>query len=522
MSQPGAKGTAVDPRERRRRGDAVEVARGTGFTAAGAVFEIANRFLIALILTRALGVSDYGLYTLAISVAVIFSGLADLGLDDAMVRYIAVQNGKRDDRGIWGTLQIGFGLPVLFGLANGAVLFLAAEPIAVGLFDEPGLISPLRIVAGVVPFLTISNVLLGAARGFQRMDYAAFGENVVQTAIRLVVLGILSVAGFGAITALVVFGISEAAASVTLIVLLNRVFPLRRPLTTEVRRDTREVMGFALPMWLAGLLSQARKNIQTIALGVFGVVADVGIFALAGRVNLVGRSFYRSVVVAVKPLLARGHDEGDRDRLTQIYEMATRWLLIVNLPFFLGMVLYPEAILSIFGSGFVSGASALVVLAWSELLNAATGVCGSMIDMGGYTRAKLANSVVWVTLQIVTSVLLIPPFGVLGAAYASLLSLGTVNLLRLVEVWWVDRILPFHAALWKPATAGLVAYGTGRGVDLIRPVGENVWAALWQGAIVTAVFVVLLIVFRLDEGDRMLLDRIVGRLRRRISRTRAT
>ncbi len=499
----------------RRDADMVEVAKGTGVTAAASMFEYASRFIIAFLLTRALGVDQYGLYTVAISVAAIFTGFATFGLDDALVRYVSIQSGRQDRKGVAGTLQIALGLPLVFGLSLGLAMFFSAEIIAVQVFDEPRLSEPLQVMAAVVPILSFSNVLLGATRGFRRMDYAALAENVIQTIIRLGLLAALSIVGFDVITAIIVFGIADLGAAVTMIVLLQRLFPLRAVVGGDVRRESREIIGFAIPMWLSGLLTQFRKNIQDVILAFFGVIAEVGIFALASRVNVVGRVFYRSVVVAVKPLLAQGHDQGDRDRLGQIYRMATRWLVALNLPFFLAMVLYPEAILSVFGREFAAGAAALSVLAWGELINAATGVCGSMIDMGGYTRVKLFNSVMLLVFLLSSSLVLIPRFGVLGAAFASLFSVTAINLIRISQVWFIDRLQPFDVSLWKPLVAAIAGYAAGVGLDRAVPHGADLATSFWQGAIVTSVYAALLTSFGIDNEDRRLLGKIGRRLSRR-------
>ena len=66
-------------------------AKGGGMLAGGQFFEMASRFVIAFLLARAIGASGYGLYNLALSAGALFAGLSALGLDDAMVRYVAIQ-----------------------------------------------------------------------------------------------------------------------------------------------------------------------------------------------------------------------------------------------------------------------------------------------------------------------------------------------------------------------------------------------------------------------------------------------
>src|SRR5690606_32249193 len=159
---------------------------------------------------------------------------------------------------------------------------------------------------------------------------------------------------------------------------------------------------------------------------------------------------YRAIIVSVKPVLAGLSDQGDHEGLTRVYTSATRWTLSLNLPFFLISVLYAEPLLAVFGESFTSGATALILLATGELVVAGTGVCGSVIDMTGHTRLKLANTVLWIALLLAGNMLLIPRWGLMGAATASLIATATINIVRLVEVWFTERLLPYRDGYWKP------------------------------------------------------------------------
>ena len=263
----------------------------------------------------------------------------------------------------------------------------------------------------------------------------------------MALLGVLFFIGLEPLTAVIVFGIADVAATITLIVLLNRHLPLRRVQIREARREVRPIFSFAFPLWLSGLLSQFRRNIEAVMLGALSTVANVGILSIVDRVNLVGHTVYRSIIVSVKPVLARLHDQQDRPGLAHLYTATTRWTLSLNLPFFLVIVLYPEALLGIFGESFTTGAGALVVFAFAELVIAGTGTCGSVIDMTGHTRAKLVNSVLWISLLLASNALLIPRWGVIGAAVASLIASAAVNLARLIEVWALEGLIPYEQEL---------------------------------------------------------------------------
>ncbi|HEX5096570.1 MAG TPA: oligosaccharide flippase family protein [Acidimicrobiia bacterium] len=493
----------------------ISTAKGSGHLAGGSFFEFGSRFVIAVVLARTLGASDYGLYVLAVSAAGVFAGIASLGLDDAMTRHVAISSGRNDRAAIMGTLQIGFVGAVGAGLVMAVVLFVAARPVASGWFDEPRLASLLRVVALAVPLLTVSNVLSGTARGFGKMHFVAIAENGVQSIVRVVLtVAIVVLTGtISVMVATVAFVVSDVAATVVFVLLLVRHFPVDRELQSNARRETRGVVMFALPLWVSSLLRQSRRNIQTVLLGTSRSVSSAGVFSIVDKVNTVGHVWLLSLFVAVKPELARLHDRGDRRELGRLYATSTRWSLELTLPFVLVSVLFREAILRIFGGSFEAGATALVILSCAELVNAATGVCGPAIDMTGHTRTKVANSVVFTAILIATNALLIPEWGVIGAAVAALLATTVFNALCIVEMWVFERLLPFDASSWKPLAAGAGAFMCGLALDVLLPL-DRVGAMVALAPVICAVYAGLLLSFGLPTEDRLVIARALSKIPR--------
>src|SRR5512145_2952088 len=120
---------------------------------------------------------------------------------------------------------------------------------------------------------------------------------------------------------------------------------------------------------------------------------------------------YTGVNTSARPFIAELHDQQDFQQLGHLYQTTTRWTFTLSLPLFLVMVLFPTQILFIFGESFTAGATTLVLLAWSNLLNVGTGMGGIILEMTGHMRLKLANSVMRLGLYLSFSVLLIPRWG---------------------------------------------------------------------------------------------------------------
>jgi O-antigen/teichoic acid export membrane protein len=490
-------------------------AKGGGFLAAGTMFEFASRFVIAFMLARGLGKEDYGAYVLGIAAASLFAGISLLGTDDAMVRYVAILSGRRDQDGVSGTIQVGLSTAVLGGVLLGAILFFAAGPVSTGLFNAPELVPLLRFFAFVVPFLAVSNSLIGIARGFKRMEFEALGENVVQSLVRMGIVAVLFFGGwlhlYGAAIA---FGLSDVAASIALVWLLHTEFSIREWARRSARRDLGAIFRFALPLWVSGLLRSFRSNIQNILLGALTTVANVGVFAIAARVNLLATVVSVSIYQAARPLMAQLHDRKDLDDLHDVYGATTRWTLMLNVPFFLAMVLYPQALLHVFGKDFVAGAAALAILAAGQMISAGTGTCQGMLDMTGHTRAKLANTVAMSTVLTVGGFLLIRPWGVTGAAVASMLAVATVNVASVIEVWFFEREQPYDRTFVKPVIAAIVSLLVGFAIRAAIPVGSSFTKSLAQGLVVAAIYVALLLLLGPEQQDRLVARRALAKARR--------
>jgi len=486
-------------------------AKGSGIAFFGKLVTFACRFAITFLLARIMGAGEYGLYNLGQTALTIAAGVAVFGLDAALVRFVPIFNARRDDARLWGMLQFGLGITAVLSLVFGAAMYLLADSIAARMFGAPEFAPVLRVASLLVPFLALNISLAAATQGFKQMKYSTIARDIAQPLIRLALIAVLAVIGLNAAGALLVYGIAIAATSIQLLFFLNQLFSLRRPLR-DARYNLREILSFSVPVHLSDLMTTFRENVQTLMLGALNNISNVGLFAVANQVNLIGHMFHTSVVTAANPIIAELHDQGERAQLARMYQTTTKWSFTVNLPLFLIMALFPASVMSIFGKSFVGGASALVLLAAANMTDAATGTCGSILDMTGYTKLKLVNALLRLGLSLGMSVLLIPRWGVFGAAAAGLIVVGTTNLLRLIEVFVLFRMLPYNATFMKPIAAGLAGLIAALASNWALPSARHPAYVVIHVAILLVVYLGAIVVLGIAPEDRVVLARLRGRL----------
>jgi O-antigen/teichoic acid export membrane protein len=493
-------------------------AKGGGVVFAGRLFTWGMRFALAVLLARTLGAHDYGVYNLALTTGTILGAFAVLGLDAALVRYVAIFSARSEPSRLRGAIEIGLGTPALVGAVAGIVVFVGADWIAVGLFNERGLAPLLRLTSILIPLLVVNQLLASVLQGMRRIQDAVIAEQISQPLIRgAMIVGFLLL-GLQALGAMLAATLAALVVTFILAAFVLRAWPAERR-TVASHREPAELIRFSLPVWLSNVVNTLGGNVQISLLGILGTAAAAGIFAVANQITLLGTMFHAALVSASMPLFAQLAAQDDQKGMTELYRATSKWTFAINLPLFLVLVLFPAAILTVFGSGFVDGAPALIVMAFAGLVNAGTGTSGAILDMTGHTGLKLVNSACAVAVGIVLSVLLIPPFGIVGAAVGALGVAATLNLLRLGEVAFLLHLSPYDVSFVKPIVAGGLALALG--LALTQRTAEDAILSLLVG-VPAVLLVYTLAIWRLglSADDRRILSAMSRRLRLRGSTRR--
>lgn len=485
-------------------------AKGGGIAFAGNLFGYALRFLFGLVLARLLGAELLGLYSLSSTITGVVGVLSPLGLGAAIVRYVPIAIGHRDEARLWGVIQTGLALPTLVSSALAIGVFLLAEPLACAVFGRPDLVPVLRLASFGIPIYALMSELSSTTQAFKRMEYKVYAEDTALNLLKLVLSLAFLVMGFSVMGVVLAHNVALAVSMGMLLYFVHRLFPLNRPLKTA-KRNLREMLGFSLPLYLTRVLSQLSGSLESLVLGSFGLVSGIGIYTTALRMSEIGNLFHHSLQRIALPMISDLFSRGELGQLTRVYRTTTKWGMTFNLPVFLTIALFAEPLLSIFGPEFVVGAAGLTILAFATLFNASTGVCGSVITMTGYSKLTFSNSIVFFVLNIALDLLLIPHWGVIGAALAVTLADVIINVLRTAQVLVLLRIWPYDWSFLKPMTASLLAAGVTYFVGQLLILMPLILQVAVGASVLWSVYASAIVLMKLSEEDRLVLSRLWAR-----------
>ncbi|HSM26096.1 MAG TPA: flippase [Anaerolineaceae bacterium] len=485
-------------------------AKGGSISFMGRTFEYLVRFIFSIVVARAIGAEQYGLYTLGLTIIPILSMLSLLGLQTGVVAYLAPAIRDNDEKKIWEIIQISAGIPALLSILFGVVLFFMAEPIAIQGFNDSRLIPLFQIVSVIVPMDAISFIAYQIIISYKKPQYSVLSNNVVLPVAKLLLsIGFLAL-GMGVNGIILAHVIASAIGFIIIIYYVNSLFSLKRPFT-PTKRMTVEILKYSLPVHLGWVLNTLRGTLETIVLGFVGLISGVGIFAVAARISTLGTLLFLSVGNISTPLIAEFYNRGEMGQLERLYKTTTKWVLMFNLPLFLTFVFFSKPILSIFGADFTNGSTALIVLAVGNLVYTGTGIGANILDMTNHTKFNSINSAILIVVTITTDLLLIPRWGVIGAAAASSFSTVIVNIICLVEVYILLKIRPYGREIIKPLSAISITTVI---FLLINPLLSlpTFWHLVVGGLILWSIYILILAWLGFSKEELLIFSRLRSRV----------
>jgi O-antigen/teichoic acid export membrane protein len=389
----------------------------------------AMSFVLAVLLARSLGSSGYGVYALAFAWAAILLIPAILGLDRFLVRGIAIY-------------EVNDQWPLMKGLlrrTNQLVLLSATAIAVVGAATaiswlSPALRAPFCVAMLLIPLTALTLLRQGAMQAIGRVVTGQLPEYLIRPLLIITGVVVLGIVGHGALTPTSALGVNVTGVAVAFVigaVLLRRALPAA---LGSVRPQflTREWLRASLPMMIVTGVWAANSYAAILAVGTLDGSRAAGIYTVAQK----GAELIVVLLVAINmplaPVIARLHARGDRLDLEHTTERMARATLLVSAPLAAAFILVPQLYLGIFGAGFRSAATALVILALGQLVNAAAGPAGNVLIMTGHERAAVRGAGAGLVANVALAIVLVPSLGVTGGAIAFATSLVLWNVMLVI------------------------------------------------------------------------------------------
>src|SRR6266550_2014690 len=490
------------------------ISRQSAVFFAGTVFTAAAGYLFKIYLARVLGAEALCIYALGMTIVGFLAVFNGLGLPQAAVRFVSTYfaTGKTE---LLGAFLIRGSLLLLFSnLIAGVALLLIGPWISIHFYHAPALKMYLWLFALIMLLGSLNTFFGQVLAGYKDVARRTVITNFIGSPLMMMLtLGLigLGMGLWGYIFAQVVSGVVVLMLLVAMVRRLTpksaRSFSAGHPLEKQVISFCAAVFGMES---LSFLMSQADK----VLIGFYLGAREVGIYAVAAALVTFVPIILQSVNQIFSPTIADLHARGEHELLGRMFQTLTKWILGLTFPLAAVMMIFAPALMRIFGHDFAAGWPILVIGTAGQLVNCAVGSVGFLLLMSGHQKRLIRIQAFMAVVMLMLNVLLIPRWGIVGAAVAAAFTNIVANSWYLTEVRRSLNLSPYNRSFLRltlPLLGMLIV------LLLLRTrlsIFQPDWAVIGLGlALAYLTFIGFALIFGLDTDDQLIARAVWSRIR---------
>ncbi len=400
---------------------------------------LADRVLavvLGVVLARWLGVEQYGIYALVMAMVSLLLLLVRAGVPNLVMREVSASR-AHNPTAIASKLIRRAETVVFFW---GILVMLAADLVVMVIVQSPETRQAFFIGLLLLPLLALQDI---RAYSLRALGWVRTAQALVVLVPTILVLAITSG------VALLFPGLAPGAlaarlggvvvAAFFLLVVARRVFGRFEPVSNSFETSYRVMVRGAFPFMLISAAAVIMARTDVVMLGVLAGTRDVGLYNAALQGALLVSLILNTSNTIVAPEFARLYAAGNREALQRYAVFTARSVALVALPVMAGLVVFGGSLLGLlFGTEFQEGATALSILAVGYYTSLLFGAPGFLLNMTGHEKVAFRVVLTSTVLNIILNALLIPIFGMIGAALATSLAL---NVQKALAAWFAYRAL---------------------------------------------------------------------------------
>ncbi|MFA9188108.1 polysaccharide biosynthesis C-terminal domain-containing protein [Flavobacterium sp. FBOR7N2.3] len=395
-----------------------------------------------------LGAAYYGLTNYIVSSANVIMPLFAIGMQNTLVKFYS-QYKTHEERSRFLSFTVLF--PLLFIIPLCLIGFIFFDDI-VFFLSKKNLI--VKNYIWLVPFIGVSMAYFEIFYAWLRVHmHSVFGNFIKEVALRLASLflliavyyGWMSVEGFVYATAIVYF--------LALLVTMFYAFSIQPPsFQLTIPDNAKDILVYSFYIILSGSVANLLLDGDKMILNQYMIIDNIAFYSVATYIALVISVPSRAMHQIVYPITARLMHENNHDEMNSLYKKTSINLQVVGGLVMLGIFVNINMLYEIIIAGlkdpaekelYLSGITVVFMIGLSKYFDLILGNNNAIIFNTKYYRAVLFLGVLLVFLTVVLNMIFIPIYGIIGSAFATLLSITLYSVAKLLFVVKRLHLYPF-------------------------------------------------------------------------------
>lgn len=379
--------------------------------------------LLRILLSRELGPSSLGLYTLVFTVYMFGLQFASFGVGPALTKYIAEY--YDDPSKIKEFVSSGVFGAIISGFLMGILLYLLSGIISIQFFHNAEMLDLLKVTAACFPFIAMQKAVTGILNGLRKMEWYAIlniTQNLSVMVFTIILVLWLDMHIMGAILGFVI---------PTVLMGLFSLVSTRNFLKTPpkfVYRIIKEIYWFGFYIVLGNSIGMINTQVDSLMIGYFMTEADVGYYSVA-IIFMQGVILLPQAIQSVTtPSISRYYKKGEFENIQKLIKTTMLKTFAVIVCISVILAIFGKFLIGlIFTEEFLPAYTPMVILLVGYSICAPIGSVGNTLSCVGKVKVMFKVTTLAALMNTLLNLILIPKYGIIGAAVATSISqIGTL------------------------------------------------------------------------------------------------
>lgn len=393
-------------------------------------------YILIFLISKKLGAEGVGFFQVILQLITVLGMILGLGMNISVLRFVGQFNNPLKESNLHFLYKCILQTILPITLLVGAGIYLSAESMTNWLGKEHSYTIAIKLAGIALPFFTINQISVEFIRGLRKLQVSELVRSVLRPFVMIIGILLLFNKELNKIDViyLLILGliINSLLSRITIWKSLKKI-PFKPSTFTR-----RELLNTSYPMMITSLSSILMKALPIFFLDFFMTHIEVGIYSVAFRIASIVSISLVVVNTVSAPKFAELYWTGKIEELQKVVSQSTKLMFWTALSLSGLLIVFGNFFLNIFGEEFKFGYITMIILILGQLINAATGSVGSILNMCGQQKFyRLLN----IFTLIVTFLLLFVGRHKLTLELVALILFAKSVILNMVSVIYVKNKL---------------------------------------------------------------------------------
>lgn len=310
--------------------------RGFFFLSIGFTVSTIIKALTIILISRLLGPEDYGLYTVSIIIPTIIISICDVGISQALTRYIVLFRTQGKSQEVSILITIGISIKILLSFLISMLFIFFSNWIANTILNRANIVNLLLLTS----FFILGEATLGTLKsifiGLDKAEYSSLLMNV-DAIIKVIVSPSLVILGYGAAGAIIGLGAGVFISSIMGLIMLFRsitftIFDNKKEYYNSILNIAKLILPYGIPIYLSVIITVFSRQILRIVISLFESNANIGNYATAVNFTIIFSVIITPISSSLLPAFSKLNFNKERDILERMFKLSVKYTSLIMVP----------------------------------------------------------------------------------------------------------------------------------------------------------------------------------------------